>query len=809
MQNAIILRFSAFITLTVQAQTTYRINIDQPEKNILQDHLDLGGEKPDGEKISVNSYYIEKNEKPFFPVIGEFHFSRYPEVYWEESILKMKAGGINVIASYVFWNIHERQQGEFDWSGDLNLRKFVELVAKHQLYAIVRMGPFCHGEMRNGGLPDWLYGRPFEVRSNDPGYLEYVDRLYGQIAKQVKGLLYKDGGPVVGVQLENEYQHSAAPWEFSYPGARNELTVANQDAALAHEQIADTEGTNPWSEYGKKHIANLKAIAKKHGIDVPLYTATGWGNATIVEKGSLPVTAGYAYPFWAAPSLSPFYLFKDIHKYSDYSPVSYDTDLYPSIPGEIGPGIQAKFSRRLIVPYESLHPLMVRIIGSGSNGIGYYMYHGGSTPQFDEKFYNEEVNGIPRINYDFQAPIGQYGQVRDHYKHLRMLHLFLDAYSDRLAPMKTILPGTNVDITPENTDILRYAVRSYGDSGFLFVINFQDHIEVKDLKDVTIQVETGSETISFPTSGTCNIPKATSAILPFNLTLEQATVKSATVQPLTVLHKDNQHYYVFSSVNGIEPELNFSTEVRILELKNASVSLASEIKSVQAKTDAPFTFTANGINFLILPEEMAMNATKIDDKFFISDALILEDSNGLQFISRNAENIVHVFPEGELKLTDSSVSITKEKSQVVGFETYSVKFEELKPEVIIEEIGSQKYTLQLNTDLAKLNDVFIHIDYVGDRGLAFINGEMITDHFYQERKWEIGLKSFASQLKHNKMVLIFHPMFSDYAYLEDLKSVPEFVDGKYLKVNGFEIIPEYKATIILGRKPDHSKIKSN
>ena len=71
--------------------------------------------------------------------------------------------------------------------------------------------------IRSYYVPDWLYGRAFEIRSNDPEYLKYVDILYGQIAEQMKDLLYKDGGPVIGVQLENEYQHSAAPWEFDYP----------------------------------------------------------------------------------------------------------------------------------------------------------------------------------------------------------------------------------------------------------------------------------------------------------------------------------------------------------------------------------------------------------------------------------------------------------------------------------------------------------------------------------------------------------------------------------------------------------------
>lgn len=143
-----------------------------------------------------------------------------------------------------------------------------------------------------------------------------------------------------------------------------------------------------------------------------MYTATGWGNAAIVDEGGLPVTAGYAYPFWAPPSPSPFYLFKDIHNYPNYMPVSYDAEMYPSIAAEIGPGIQPKYSRRPIVKPESVLPLMVRIVGSGSNGIGYYMYHGGSTPVFDGKFYNEDFNRMPKINYDFQAPIGQYGQTR-------------------------------------------------------------------------------------------------------------------------------------------------------------------------------------------------------------------------------------------------------------------------------------------------------------------------------------------------------------------------------------------------------------
>ncbi|MBS2099415.1 beta-galactosidase [Carboxylicivirga linearis] len=788
---------AVFLISGIKAQTTYTINIDQPEQEIIRGHLDLGGSNPAGEEITVNSYYIEKDGKPFFPIIGEFHYARFDEKYWEEEVLKMKAGGINTIATYVFWNLHERKEGIFDWTGDLNLKKFLELINKHQLYAIVRVGPFCHGEMRNGGLPDWLYGRTFEVRSNAPEYLDYVDRLYGEIGKQTVGLLYKDGGPVIGIQLENEYQHSSAPWEFMYPGSKKDGTVPDREAAFSHTQITVTDGVNPWSEYGKQHMVNLKKLAKKNGLDTPIYTATGWGNATIVEKGSLPVTAGYAYPFWSDPRPSSFYLFKDIRKKPDYSPVSYNTDLYPSISAEIGPGIQVKYSRRPVVDYRSVNPLMTRIIGSGSNGIGYYMYHGGSTPVLEGKYYNEEANGIPRINYDFQAPIGQYGQVRYHFKHLRMLHLFLDAYADVLAPMKTVLPETNTGIKADNTETLRYAVRSYGNSGFLFIINFQDHIDLKNIEDVHIDIHAKNETFSFPSIGTFDVNETTSAILPFNLQLEKALIKSATVQPLTILKKTEMNYYVFHSITGIDAEINFPTDTKISKLNNARVTMVNGIRKVSSNTSGPFSFTANETSILVIPEDMAVNATKINEDLYISDALILKDTNKLQLITRETENQIHIFPAQKRDLAASSANIKKANTLHKGFDSYTVTFDEIKPDVVIEKATSRKYTLQLQSIISNLNDVFVDIDYIGDRGLAFIDGKMITDHFYHNRTWELSLKNFASELNDNQMVFVFHPMYSDYSYLKDLNEVPEFIKGKYLEIKDFKVIPEYKTVISL------------
>ena len=84
-------------------------------------------------------------------------YSRYPAEQWEEEILKMKAGGVNVVPTYVFWSLHEEVEGQYRWDGQRNLRGFIELCKKHDMPVIVRIGPWCHGEIRSGGFPDWLF----------------------------------------------------------------------------------------------------------------------------------------------------------------------------------------------------------------------------------------------------------------------------------------------------------------------------------------------------------------------------------------------------------------------------------------------------------------------------------------------------------------------------------------------------------------------------------------------------------------------------------------------------------------------------
>ena len=797
--NTIILVF-LFVSVSLSAQNNYSIDITKVKTDVKRGHLDLGGSNVKGDKIEVNSFYLERNGKPFIPVIGEFHFSRYPHQYWDEQLKKMKAGGITVVATYVFWNMHEFKEGKFDWTADLNVQKFTELCAKNGLEVIMRIGPFAHGEIRNGGLPDWLYGRPIDVRSNDQVYLYYVNRLYQEIGKQLKGLMFKDNGPIIGVQLENEYQHSTAPWGFTYQDAPKERTVAGRDKKIIQDGVGVNTMGNEFADVGKDHMKTLKKLAIDAGLVAPIYTATGWGYATIVEKGSIPVMAGYAYPFWTAGnSPSPFYLFKNIHQQPDYAPVSYDVNLYPSLAAELGTGMAVTYSRRPHVLGESFLPMMVRTVGSGTNGLGFYMYHGGTTPSIGNYFFTEGA-GLHNKSYDYQAPIGEFGNVSSGYYPLKLMNYFLKSYGNDLAPLYPILPSTNDSIKATDTSTLRYAVRGDGDKGYLFMHNFQDHLETKDLKDLKIDITTQSGAITFPQTGTFTLKSGSSAIFPFNVNYDGVAICMATVQPFCSFTNTNKKYNVMVSIDGIAPEIVLKGIVKVNGIKSLTSNGNTVIVCTAGKTN---TFEINGVSFLVLPsieaEKAYLIGEKNNQKLVVSEAVALDNTGKITLVSNNQEQIdFYTFP-ASANVTSVDGKVTKSKSAIKNISAWKVSVPKAAAGIQLIQADNSHFVLKAGSlDLSKINDVFITFDYRGDRGICMMNGELQTDDLYTSKPWTIGLKRYQEALKTTDMYFYFMPMQKDAPYLSylDKKVVPDFSDKKsFLEVKQPQISVEYKVDV--------------
>ena len=407
---------------------------------------------PAGETIGYDAISLTRNGEPWMPVMGEFHFSRYAPDQWLRELHKLKAGGIDIVATYLFWNHHEEREGEWNWGGSRNIRSFVEAAAQAELKVFLRIGPWCHGEARYGGIPDWVMHGDLTVRSNDASYLTKVEAWYEAIGEQVEGLMWAQGGPVVAVQLDNEYAGSSA------------------------------------------HLLELKRLAMAAGLRVPLYTRTGWPKLqdSMPEGEMLPLFGVYAEGFWNH-SLEPMpgkyregFHFSTVRTSSDIGSdqlgefISEDESearRYPYLTCEVGGGMMNSYHRRVwIEPEDVLSTALVKF-GSGGNLMGYYMYHGGWNPvgaysTLQESLVTHYPNDMPVKNYDFQAPIGASGRLREHAHGLRQLHLFLRDYEQWIAPLQTFLP----DVRPEGMDDTtthRWSVRSDGEGGLLFFNNYE------------------------------------------------------------------------------------------------------------------------------------------------------------------------------------------------------------------------------------------------------------------------------------------------------------------------------------------------
>lgn len=790
--------------LTAQSQV-HTIDLSQWNPPAIREaHLKLGGQNAQGENLTLTNYYLSINGQPSIPITGEFHYSRYPRAYWEESLLKMKAGGVTLVATYVFWNMHEEKEGEFVWTGERDLRYFLELCKKHQLRAVVRIGPFGHGEIRSGGLPDWLMSKPFSVRSNDAGYLTYVERLYKQIGHQLRGLLFKEGGPVWGIQLENEYQHSSSPWGLTYPGQPYDFTVAERDINTNQEGVGVATEVNPYAELGTDHLRVLKALAIKAGLDVPLYTATGWGNAAIIPHETLPVTAAYAYPTWTVKKdLSPFFLYTNLHQKPDYAPVRYTPEDYPYFCAELSGGIMTTYSRRPRVPAESMDALVNRCLGSGANGIGYYMYHGGSTPKGTTAFFNDEAYGYPKISYDFQAPIGEYGELKPSFHRLKLLHFFTNTFGATLAPMAVHLPDSQKLLTSDNITNPRYSVRSDGHSGFLFLNNFQDDTLMNDQQNLRFRIRLKEKEIQIPEHTGFTLKSGENAIFPFQLNLSGVTLLHATAQVLTRL---DEAHYIFFAPDGIRSEFSFlaTNKMQVRATNEAKISKNSHryLVTLHAKGATEISIRkpdGKMIYVLVLEKSQALGSwigkVQGENRLLVSKGMLLTDGKSWQLHTLDNTLTLQVYPAlsrmptlqtGIMKVQPSSWGSAYQISFPV--QTFDLKYTASSP---------SKFSIQLPGSLPKsIHDLWLSIDYLGDTGMMFQANALVADEFYKGIPWSIGLRQFIYSTSNHSADFYFRPLSNNATYLADLPSIPDFGQSKRLvRVKGISIRPEYQTEI--------------
>ena len=146
------------------------------------------------------------NGESFVVKAAEIHYPRIPQPYWEHRIKMCKALGMNTVCIYVFWNIHEQREGQFDFTGNNDVAAFCRLAQKNGMYVIVRPGPYVCAEWEMGGLPWWLLKKKdIRLREQDPYFMERVKIFEQKVGEQLAPLTIQNGGPIIMVQVENEY----------------------------------------------------------------------------------------------------------------------------------------------------------------------------------------------------------------------------------------------------------------------------------------------------------------------------------------------------------------------------------------------------------------------------------------------------------------------------------------------------------------------------------------------------------------------------------------------------------------------------
>ncbi|MGD0031185.1 beta-galactosidase [Paenibacillus illinoisensis] len=745
-----------------------------------------GGFNPKGESFGFTNFYMTHNEKPFIPVVGEFHFSRFSYLHWEEELLKMKAGGIHIVATYVFWNHHEEEEGIFNWEGNRNLRHFIDLCAKIDFPLMLRIGPFCHGEVRNGGIPDWVFAKPIEIRSNDPAYLQLARRLYREIYSQMKGSLFQEGGPIIAVQLENEFMHCGAP---------NDAWGYKTGKFL-------TSGTD-----GKEHLAELQRIAEETGISPLFFTSTAWGGAAVPDEKFLPMLAGYAYTSWI-PNQPPSteFLYRDLH-HTPAEPVDFETAQYPVAYCEMAGGMQVSYNARPFVPADSIEAMTLVKLASGSNLLGYYMYHGGSNPIGKKSYLNEQF--LPKISYDYQSPLGEFGRVGASYDRIRAISLFLESFGSILAPMKTVLPEGQSTIEPTDIDAIRWCVRHGEGSGFVFLNNFQDQVELPQ-RPVRIELETSKGSVSFPENGELQLPSGIGLMLPFNLELHGISLKSATVQLLTEIETEHDKTIFFYAHDGLVPEYVVRKE-NISDVYVGKGTLVDKdtdyiISPKVGKNEAITFTTASGdcVRIVTLTRDESQQAYRFrlwgQDTLVISDCPVTVSNHLLRCSSKGSSRFelsLYPAPERGLRSLETDTIASRKSGQ---FETYLVELPEYAPGISITKPVEKSALFEFTGEWpSHVKDVWLEMDYEGDVAEAFLNGQLITDHIHYGNTWSIGLKEFYTKLETSTLHLSITPVRKGTVHtFVNQAQVERFEGVEIAEFQRIETIPQYE----IGLFPD-------
>ncbi|NDV67326.1 beta-galactosidase family protein [Dysgonomonas sp. 25] len=314
--------------------------------------------------------------KPVRVLSGEMHYPRIPHQYWRHRMQMLKAMGLNAVATYVFWNIHEPEPGEWDFEGDKNLAEYIRIAGEEGLMVILRPGPYVCAEWEFGGYPWWLQNvEGLELRRDNEQFLKYTQLYIDRLYQEVGDLQITKGGPIIMVQAENEFG--------SYVSQRKDIPL----------------------EEHRRYNAKIVQQLKDAGFDAPMFTSDG---SWLFEGGSVP---------GALPTANGESNIDNLKKVVD----EYN--------GGEGPYMVAEFYSGWLAHWLEPHPQVSATSTARQTekylqnnvSFNYYMAHGGTNFGFTSGANNDKTHGIqPDLtSYDYDAPVSEAGWVTPKFDSIR------------------------------------------------------------------------------------------------------------------------------------------------------------------------------------------------------------------------------------------------------------------------------------------------------------------------------------------------------------------------------------------------------
>ncbi len=708
---------------------------------------------PPGQTIFSNPDFIRYdahcftiNGRDTFLHGGCFHYPRCPQSLWRDRLLKMKRAGFNTIESYVFWNYHEPVEGHADFT---ELESFIQLVKEMGFWMIARIGPYACAEWDVGGFPNWVTARQFPLRSDNPESIKTSHHWYNLVLPVIGKHLITSGGPIILMQIENEY--------------------------------------NFWSgvsdDQKRAYISALAQMAWDGGIDVPLITC--WTKQA--RENQYPDMARIAdfcnfYPRWnitkeVLPALA------ELRAEEPTSPEGVT---------ELQGGWFSKFGGKLSVDQEGvgpaeLSPLTKTVIEQGATFYSFYMGFGGTNFEWAAK-------GLT-TTYDYAAPIREPGGLWGKYYEARAINLALGMFGELLA-RAGMQPGAAESTNPAVSAIERVN----GKSGFLFVR--ENNNAGQQFKLTFVDPASPSHRIvSVPREGQLSIGAREMKMMALQVPIVDSTLRYSTAEVLARGLNLDKEFLILYDDPGRLAEISISTEDEPhVEGDTAYIYWDREYESVvfgvRFDQDEKTVVVNQNLIIVLAARERALRTWTAEYPIkdfvgaegkkpvaipFVSDAALLVSSGSshthiwadLEFKPGNHELTALLPPTPAKSHVDGNqteVRYTRQgRASRIGFSTPEIPYQPIaiaqvrtwtekinggntgqwlsSPLRPLEELGSVPYGYVKYRSSFTSNGqgkMFIST-FADDRKKVFLNGKLVPEASNDKKQVEIDLTKYANQ----------------------------------------------------------------